>query len=46
MALIGIIGAIHGINKYMENEHIEFMSVVFVTLSVLYFTSLAFNKEE
>jgi hypothetical protein len=46
MALVGIIGGVHGLNRYMQNEHIELMSLVFVSLSVLYFISLGFKKEE
>ena len=46
MALVGIIGGVHGLNRYMQNEHIELMSLVFVSLSVLYFVSLGFKKEE
>jgi uncharacterized membrane protein YfcA len=46
MALVGIIGGVHGINKYLQNEHIELMSLVFVALSVLYFVSLGFKQEQ
>jgi uncharacterized membrane protein YfcA len=46
MALVGIIGAIHGTSAYLKNEHIDLMSLVFVVLSVLYFVSLVFKKEE
>lgn len=46
MALVGIISVVVGIQHFMDTGHLDFMSIVFTAISVLYFVALVVQKEE
>jgi hypothetical protein len=46
MGASGLLSAVSGTKHYLETNHLDLMSVVFLVLSVLYFVSLLTSKEE
>lgn len=46
MAVIGGMSLYHAVITYQERQTFDLMASVFILLSVLYFASLAFKKED
>ena len=46
MAVIGSMSLYHAVSTYQERQIFDLMACVFILLSVIYFASLAFKKED
>ena len=46
MAVIGIMSLFELVNHYQETAHIDAMSATFVSLAVVYFTSILLERHE